>query len=98
MIIFKENQLTEAIDLQKVQKDTLAVIAGSVKTGVTKGQRSYSEKMFVGAALGALRGVAEWLNPLGKYYPAGGNIPVQEEVDVIYRKILQSINNLDKIY
>jgi hypothetical protein len=100
MIIVQEKKLSEGVDLQSIQKDILTRIGNTaIKYTSLKAQRSSPQKVFVGVALGALRGVAEWLNPLEGHCPAGGNPQVQKDaVDVYKKNILTAIADLEKIY
>jgi hypothetical protein len=99
MIILKETRLTEGSDVSVVQKRVAALIVGlSAKYSANNRQQSSPQKVFIGTALGALRGVAEALNPMADHYPAGGNQRLQNDAVAVYKKILQNIKDLDNIY
>jgi hypothetical protein len=99
MIIFKEKQLTEGADVQAIQKKVVAAIVTSfTKDSSYKAQKSSLQKTFIGEALGALRGVAEALNPMAKHYPVGGNQQLQNDAVAVYKNILQNINDLERVY
>jgi hypothetical protein len=107
MIIIKEKKLTEGVDIQAIQKDVAKKIANlTIHYGSSKGQMSSSQKIFVGVVLGALRGLAEWLNPFEGNFPQGSNpneqkiaLSIQADVLATYKKnILTAINDLEKIY
>jgi len=99
MVIIQENKLTEGVDLQAIQKDISAKIAShAIKWASYRAQKSSPQKIYVGVALGALQGVAEWMNPLGRHCPVGGNPQIQKDADVVYKKVLQNISDLQKVY
>jgi hypothetical protein len=77
----------------------MVVIATSfTKDSSYKAQKSSLQKVFIGEAMEALRGVAEALNPMADHYPIGGNQQLQNDVVAVYKKILQNINDLEKVY
>jgi hypothetical protein len=99
MIIFKENQLTEGADVQAVQKKVVAaIVASAARDNSYKAQKSSPQKVFIGEALGALRGVAEALNPMANHYPVDGNQQLQNDAVAVYKRILQNISDLEKVY
>jgi hypothetical protein len=99
MIIFKENQLTEGADVQAIQKKVVtAIVTSAAKDSSYKAQKSSPQKVFIGEAMGALQGVAEALNPMADHYPIGGSQQLQNDVVAVYKKILQNINDLEKVY
>jgi hypothetical protein len=99
MIVFKENQLTEGADIQAIQKKVVAaIVTFAAKDSSYKAQKSSPQKVFIGEALGALRGVAEALNPMADHYPVNGNRQLQNDAVAVYKKILQNISDLEKIY
>jgi hypothetical protein len=107
MVIITEKKLNEGVDLRAIQKAILTKIASSaVSAGADKKQQSPPEKIFVGVALGALMGVAEWLNPMQFHCPMWDNpqkeqdaLRLRKDVENVYRKnILSAIADLEKIY
>lgn len=100
IIVQQEKKLTEGVDLQAIQKDILKIISGSaIKYSSMKAQASSPQKVFVGVALGALRGVAEWLNPMEGHCPMGGSPQVQKDAVDVYKKgVLTAIADLEKVY
>ena len=101
MVIIKENKLSEgASDIRGIQKRVLEVIVNFAKRDSSmKAQKSSPQKVFIGCTLGALQGAAQALNPMGNAWPFSVESQrLQNDVVVVYKQILKSIAELEKIY
>ena len=99
MIIIKEKKLDEGIDINKIQKITVADIRKfTIQANALQSQRSSPQKVFTGAVLGVLMGAAEALNPMANHWPPNGNRQLQDNVVAVYKNLLKVINDLDTVY